>query len=100
MPRQATLFDLGPPQAPTKRARLHAFMRQHDIRTYKTNRMQRKEHPWIALIPFHNDATKDLYTIMAESCRLYEEAKMLATGEGELSAVRTLCQQVGITCDL
>ena len=99
MPKQATLFDLGPPQTPTKRVRLHAFCRQHDIRTHRS-RLDRKDHPWIALIPFHNDATKDLFTIVAESARLYEESGMLATGEGELSAVRTLCQQVGIECPL
>lgn len=100
MPKQATLFDLGPSQAPTKRARLHAFMRQHDIRSDYCRVIERADHPWMVLIPFHDDANKSVGQIMSESAGLYEANGSVATGEGELSAVRTLCQQVGIACDL
>lgn len=100
MAKQATLFDLGPAQAPTKRARLHAFCRQHDIRTDRCKLIGRKDHPWLALIPFHDDAGKSVAQIMAESARLYEENGSVATGEGELSCVRTLCGQLEIPCDL
>jgi len=85
---------------PSAREKLTAFKQEHGIKTHRAPHMQRSEHPWLAIIPFTDDKDKDIGTIMAESCRLYEESGYCATGEGELSAVRTLCKQRRIECHL
>lgn len=76
--------------------KLKAFKTKHGILTHRTSGMKREDHPWIALIPSEEDQGKDIGTIMAESCRIYEEQGRLATGEGELSAIRQLCNQLNI----
>lgn len=100
MTKQPTLFPLPPRAFPTQGKRLRDFCRQYDIRTNRSRYMRRKDHPWLALIPFHADARKPVAQIMAESAGLYEANGSVATGEGELSAVRTLCRQLEINCPL
>lgn len=96
---QSRLLDV-PKSAPSLRQRITAFKKLHGILTFKTSRMKREEYPWIAVLPVEEDKGKDIGTIMAESCRLYDESGYLAEGTGELSAIRTLCQQLEIKCDL
>jgi hypothetical protein len=94
-----TLFNI-PQDSPSAETKLAAFMKAHGILTYRTKGMSRKDHPWLALIPFPDDAGKDIGLIMAESCGLYSDAGQLSTGEGELTAVRNLCKSLNIVCNL
>lgn len=92
------LFNVEPTRK-TRRVLLSEFKAKHGIETYRSQ-MRREDHPWIALLRFDCDTGKSIGQVMAESCRLYDESGYLATGEGELSAVRKLCQQRGITCSV
>lgn len=76
--------------------KLKAFKAQHGILTHRASGVRREDHPWIALVPRPEDKGKDIGTIMAESCRLYDESYQLATGHGELSTIRTLCHYLGL----
>jgi len=98
MTKQLNLLDVKP-TVPSLRTRLSDFKKEHRIQTYRSD-MRRQDEPWIALVPFHDDWDKDIGTIMAESCRIYEESGNVSTGIGELTAVRKLCQQLHIPCDL
>ena len=89
-----------PPVAPSRHSRLARFKRRHGIKTWRTPGMRRADEPWIAVLPISKDLGKDILDLMAESCRLYEESGKLAYGTGELSAVRTLCEQTGIRCEV
>lgn len=86
------LFDI-PPSEPSTQARLTVFKKALGILTIRGKGMRREDHPWLALLPFDDDKGKDIGDIMARRCRLYDDAGFLATGTGELSAVRTLCEQ-------
>lgn len=88
------------PDAPSLRVKLTAFKKKHGIKTHRAKWFSREEEPWLALIPFEDDKGKNVGQIMAESCRLYEESERCAFGTGELTAVRKLCQQQGIVCEL
>lgn len=96
MSSNPTLFPLPGRTAPTRRAQLHAFMRKHGILSHRANFMAREQHPWLAILPMREDRGKDIGTIMSESCRLYDESPYLATGAGEYTTVRTLCEQAGV----
>jgi len=85
------------PTRKTKRVLFSEFKAKNGIETHRIQ-MRREDHPWIALLRFDSDVGKSICQVMAESCRLYDESGHLATGEGELSAVRKLCQQRGIHC--
>lgn len=89
-----------PPTRPSARSRLTEFKRKHGILTHRTDSFMRKEEPWLALLPTNEDKGKSVSQIMADSCRLYDESGYVATGTGELSAVRKLCELRGIECDL
>ena len=93
--KTATLFEI-PITADSKRRKLTALKRRHGIQTHRCDGLSRREEPWLAILPFDDDKGKDIGTIMAESCRLYEEAGYLATGTGELTAVQKLCKMRGI----
>ena len=97
--KQAALFDM-PADRRSRTARLHVFMKQHGILSHRAGFRTREQHPWIAILPVAADRGKDIGTIMSESCRLYDESNNLATGTGELSTVRTICEQMGILFDL
>lgn len=86
--------------AESARSKLVNFKRKHGIKTWRTPGMRREDDPWIAILPISKDLFKDIGTIMAESCRLYDESGKIAYGKGELSAVRTLCEQTGLKFDL
>ena len=97
--KTGTLFEV-PTTSPSKRVKLTAFKRAHGIQTHHAPHMQREDEPWLAIIPFDEDQGKTIGTIMAESCRMYEESGYCATGTGELTAVRKLCEQRRIACSL
>ena len=86
---------------PSFSARMKAFKRTHGIRTHSGRTYFTPEADrWIALIPFQEDVGKTLFKILSESCNLYNEHGMCATGKDELSAIRKLCEMQGITCEL
>lgn len=78
--------------------RLRAFKRKHGILTMKT--IIRLRDPWLALKVRREDKGKDIATILSESCRIYDEAGLVACATGELTAVRELCANLGIACPL
>jgi hypothetical protein len=93
------LLDV-PRTAPSNRVKLTAFKEAHGIKTHQAKHMRREDEPWLAIIPFDEDKEKCVGEIMADSCRLYEESGYCATGTGEVSAIRKLCKQRGITCPI
>ncbi len=53
-----------------------------------------KEIAWIALCPVKDDMDKDISTIMAESCRLYDESDLLGYGPTERDAILDLLPRI------
>jgi hypothetical protein len=94
-----TLFEV-PRTAPSARVELTMFKRKHGIQTHHAKHLSREDDPWLAIIPFDDDKGKSIGAIMADSCQLYEESGYCATGTGELSAIRKLCAQRGIACNI
>ena len=96
--KQLLLFDVG--WRRRRSTALAAFKHRHGILTCRSSALSRKEHPWLVFIPFPEDEGKDPWEIMATNGGAYDPEGRSATGEGELSAIRTLCEQMGIECDL
>ncbi len=97
--KTASLLIHVPPTKKSAYLELKEFREKHGILTHSAS-WARKDHPWLALQAFDADKGKDIALIIAESCRLYEEAGYLSTGQGELSAVRALCEKLNILCPL
>lgn len=97
--KQIALLEVTPDK-PSSGVLLRAFKKTHGILTYRTRGFLRDDRPWIALLPFDSDQRKDIATIISESARLYEECGQVSESTGELSAVRTLCQNMKIPCPL
>lgn len=91
------LFDL-PKTGPSIQTRINEFKKLHHIKTHRSDACP--EAPWIALLPTDEDKDREIFDIMADSCRLYDEAKMLVESTGELSAIRKLCEMNSIDCNL
>lgn len=89
-----------PADRPSMKVRVAAFKKAHGILTHRAAHVAREDNPWIAVIPFEEDKGKELFDIMANSSRLYEETRMIGFGAGELSAIRHLMEQRGADCDL
>jgi hypothetical protein len=96
--RTGLLFEI-PATAPSLHTRIAEFKKAHGILTHRAP-FRREDFPWLALIPFKGDEGKDVPTLMADSCRLYEEAGYCALGTGEVTAIRELCQLRGIACTI
>lgn len=97
--KQIVLLE-APVSRPSKARLLTAFKKANGILTYRTPQMLREHHPWIACVPFQEHKGQHIGIIMSHSARLYEEAGYVATGIGELSAVRTLCLNLKMSCPL
>lgn len=101
-PTLPALMPLPPrpanPMLGSRGRRLRAFKRKHGILSFKSE--VRMLAPWIVIKVLREDRGKDIGTIMSESCRLYDESGLCATGNGELSAVRKLCRMNAIPCPL
>ena len=52
--------------------------------------------PWMALLPRMKDRDRDIGAIMADSCRLYDEAGLIGYGDTEVEAIIDLCVNVKI----
>lgn len=91
-----------PPDRPSTKARIDAFKVEHRIWTHRATGWKRIEHPWSALL-VPKEVNYDELSVMeyiAGYCRLADEGGWLVTGEGELTAIRRLCNNVDIICDL
>lgn len=51
---------------------------------------------WMAIIPFEGDEGKDIGTIMAESCRLYEECNAIGYAANEADAIEDCASRLKI----
>ncbi len=89
---------------PTKREKIDAFKKEHNIWTYGSNKYQ-----WDAILVGKTreilkgygvtDKTEP-FELVASYCRLIKEADLLVTGAGEISAIRELCYRNNIPCHL
>lgn len=95
--KQPALFDV--PKGDSMRDRINAFKTEQRIWTHRTSQMKRQDHPWCAMLLPRGDVRHPVAIIAAE-CALLDESGQLVTGEGELSAIRTLCIKNGIPCPL
>lgn len=103
--KQAKLFEIAPDWL-SKRRKITAFKNAHGIVTHRTP-FSREELPWCACLI--NEARKlgygvkpdsDVFDCISKVGRLMEELGILVCAEGELSAIRLLCEQNGIPCNL
>lgn len=78
--------------------KLRAFRRKHRILTFKAE--VRKERPWVAILVQDADRRKDAAAILSGLRGLYQQQGWLSTGNGELTAVRALCDRNQIPCPL
>lgn len=98
--KQPALFDLAPDQrAPSIQARINEFKRKHGILTNRCASIPREDCPWIAVLTEPGE-TRSIEQLFADECRLLEEFHRIGYGTGELSAIRDLCEQQKIKCDL
>lgn len=95
-----------PKDSPSLRARLTAFKNVHDIETH-TNGDNTDPTRWVAAhmpscrkLGYGVTATMGLFECSMKVGRLMDEAGYTAYGSGELSAIRKLCEQLDIPCDL
>ena len=96
---QPKLFEVDATE-PSARVKLTEFKHANKIQTHHAKHMRREDEPWMAVILFAEDEGKSIGEVMAQSCGLYDESGYCATGTGELSAVRALCQRRAIACPL
>lgn len=89
-------FDVE--RAPSMKEKIRDFKRQHNIFTHRSE-LCRKDQPWSALLIELGDKREPVQ-IIAEECTMLADAGRLVTGEGELSAIRILCQNNSIHCPL
>lgn len=103
------LFNV-PKDRPSRKERIKAFKELHGIETHYAGRTWgKKNNPWDAcLMPrarqigsnYGCNETSTLGELVGSVCRLLEEAGVLVTGETECDAIRTLCENNKIPCDL
>lgn len=95
--KQAKLIDV-PKDAPSAKERIKAFKEQHKILTHNSDSCP--EAPWLALKPRPEDEGKDMFDIITESCRLYDESGWCAEGKTQTEAIKQLCRNLEIKCNL
>lgn len=102
--KQILLLDV-PPQAQSKAAQITAFKKEHGILTHRS--WSCGDCRWMAVKvpPRRLDnggpiAGMSLFDMAANFCRLLDDGGWTGYGKGELSAIRALCENRGITCNL
>lgn len=88
---------------------IRAFKERKGIWTYRSN-LTRQDHPWLAMLEhkarqaaageLDEGDPDDPISLMACYCRILDEMGLIATGTGELDAIRRLCTQNRIPCEL
>ncbi len=99
MSKQPVLLSVQP-DSPSKASRITEFKKQHRIWTHRADFLNRADNPWSALLMPKGVTEETAVQCIADYCRLLDESNQLGAGEGELSAIRTLCQLNDIPCDL
>lgn len=95
----AALFDTPRDNTRGKAAAISAFIKKHGILTHYAKHC--RPDRYMALMPREDDKGKDIGTIMAEGCSMYdEEVGNCVTRPSRLAAVRELARLNGIPCDL
>jgi hypothetical protein len=103
MKPQLDLFNV-PKMGPTRREKLDAFKKEHDIAVVGSNKYQ-----WSALLMTHArkrlkgygvKKSADAWDLIAGYCRLLEETNLIITGPSEIGAIRELCHRNNIPCPL
>lgn len=99
--KQQTLFDI-PKDRPSLAAKIVAFKREHDIWTVRAAHLAKEEGRWTAFKApdYIEDKKAPPMEIIAGYCRLLEESGHLVDDMGELTAIRQLCANLKIPCDL
>lgn len=103
------LFEV-PKTHPSKKEKMEAFKKLHGIETHYAGKgWTREDHPWSACLmprareiaaPYVKEENPNLFDLVANAARLLEEAGVLVTGETERDAIRNLCEDNKIQCDL
>ena len=86
------------PVGPSAKVLLNAFKKRHHILTHCASHQD--DTRWLAVLPFTGEEGRDIFELMADKCRLYDEAGHTGYGRGELSAVRDLCKNAGLLCEI
>lgn len=95
---QLLLIDV-PQTAETKRMKLTRFKSKHGIKTHRSEPYSQDGEVWIAMIPYGDDACRQVARASIEELMRCEEAGYLAFGNIELAAIRTLCEYRKIDCE-
>lgn len=88
-----TLFQL-PCKQPRKRRSDQALFdlaRKHHVKTMRSRTMP-KDEAWLAVLPQEEDRERRIVDIMADSCRLYDDAGLIATGRTRAKAIQELLE--------
>lgn len=104
------LFNV-PKDRPTRKERIEAFKREHGIWTYGDKKNRVGDHAWDAMsvtlacerlsgYDLSEEVRKEPIMLIAGYCRLLEEMGILVTGQTEVEAIRVLCVNIGIVCEL
>lgn len=83
------LFNIEPTLSPRLR-----WIADNDILTHHAPHCE--EAPWMAVQPFDEDKGKDIGNIMAESCRLYDDADALGYGMTQDEAIVNLARKLNL----
>jgi hypothetical protein len=103
--KQNKLFDI-PPDSPTRAQRIKAFKVKNEIQTHYGGAT---EKPWSAChmpsafqIGEGYGLKKDdhLFEYVSQICRLLDEAGVLVCDDSEVKAIRRVCANLSLPCDL
>ncbi len=108
--KQATLFEIAGvpevPRGPSRTDKIEAFKKLHGIQTH-SNRDTGDPTRWVAVkIPPRNLANGEplgemsLFDMFHEFGRLLDEGGFTGYGVSQLAAIRDLCAERKIECDL
>lgn len=100
------LLDV-PKDSPTRREKIQAFKAKHEIQTHSAGKRGDDLQQWMAghlpscrSLGYGCTPTSDLFECASHVCRLMDEAGYVAYADTEREAIRELCDNLGIPCDL
>lgn len=106
--KQPRLIEV-PVTAPTKAAKIKAFKELHGIWTHCARHLAVEDERWTAMLltearermaGYGATANTPPEDMVASFCRLLDEADLMVTGTGEITAIRRLCERNDILCVL
>ena len=100
------LLDV-PRDRPTRAQRLKAFKKMYQIETHYFAHLDLDEFPWMAChmpsarkLGYGVSAQDAMVEILFKVGRLADEAGITDYGKTEREAIRAVCENLGIPCDL